>query len=171
MHKEVEMYQRIVVPLDGSELAEEALPRAIELARLVGAPLHLLRVVDYLRLERYGPYALALEYSAVEPVLDTETTEATEYVDAVQRHLTREGVAVETEVRQGRVAREIVAAAKPGAVIVMASHGRGGFSRWLLGSIAEDVLRHATVPILLVRSGTSPGDAEAAFASTAAVAG
>src|SRR5215218_6795744 len=111
--KEVTMYRRIVVPLDSSGLAEEALPQATELARLVGAPLHLLRVVDYLRLERYGPYALALEYSAVEPVLETEIGEATNYLRGLEERLAREGVAVETEVRQGRVAREIVAAAKP----------------------------------------------------------
>jgi nucleotide-binding universal stress UspA family protein len=148
------MYRRIVVPLDGSALAEEALPRAAELARLSRAPIHLLRVVDYLRLERYGPYALALEYSAIEPVLTTEQTEATNHLTGIADRLTGEGLPVETEVRQGRVAREVVAAVKPGDVIVMASHGRGGLSRWLLGSIAEDVLRHAPVPVLLVRAGT-----------------
>ena len=55
------MYRRIVVPLDGSKLAEKSLSQAEELARLTGAPIHLIWVVDYTRLERYGPYALALE--------------------------------------------------------------------------------------------------------------
>lgn len=164
------MYRRIVVPLDGSALAEAALPQAIDLARLTGVPLHLLRVVDYLRLERYGPYALALEYSPVEPVLATEQTEATGYLSEVAERLTDDGLTVASEVRQGRVAREVVAAATPGDVIVMASHGRGGLSRWLLGSVAEDVLRHATVPVLLVRAGVEASAAGAPYATTVAVA-
>jgi nucleotide-binding universal stress UspA family protein len=150
--KEVTMFRRIVVSLDGSGLAEEALTQAIDLARLTDVPIHLIRVVDYTRLERYGPYALALEYSAVEPVLTAEQTEATAYLREVAARLTADGLTADVEVRQGRIARELVAAAKPGDVIVMASHGRGGLSRWLLGSVAEDVLRHATVPVLLVRS-------------------
>jgi nucleotide-binding universal stress UspA family protein len=164
------MYQRIVVPLDGSALAEEALTQAVELAQVTDAPVHLLRIVDYLRLERYGPYALALEYSTVEPVLTTETTEATEYLNSVQARLTRDGIAVDTEVRQGRVTREIVAAAKPGDIVVMASHGRGGLSRWLLGSVAEDVLRHAPVPVLLVRAGIDAAEATAGTITPIAIA-
>src|SRR5262245_18161021 len=136
------MYRRIVVPLDGSELAEAALPQAIDLARITGAPVHLLRVVDFTRLEQYGPYALALEYSGVSPVLADEHALALEYVSVVRLRLYRMGLYATTEVREGRVAREVAAALQPGDVVVMASHGRGGLSRWLLGSVAEDVLRH-----------------------------
>jgi nucleotide-binding universal stress UspA family protein len=146
------MYRRIVVPLDGSKLAETALPQAIDLARLTGAPVHLLRVVDFTRLERYGPYALALEYSAMEPVLADEHLEAKGYLEEIQARLDGAGLVADSEIRQGRVAREVVAAVKPGDIVVMASHGRGGLSRWLLGSVAEDVLRHASVPVLLVRA-------------------
>jgi nucleotide-binding universal stress UspA family protein len=146
------MYRRIVVPLDGSKLAEAALPQAIDLARLTGAPVHLLRVVDFTRLERYGPYALALEYSSAEPVLADEHLEAKAYLQEIQARLDGAGLLVDSEIRQGRVAREVVAAVKPGDVVVMGSHGRGGLSRWLLGSVAEDVLRHASVPVLLVRA-------------------
>ncbi|HEY7033131.1 MAG TPA: universal stress protein [Thermomicrobiales bacterium] len=146
------MYRRIVVPLDGSGLAEVALPQASELARLTGAPVHLLRVVDFTRLERYGPYALALEYAAAEPVLTDERAEAKAYLQDVQAQLDGEGLRADAEIRQGRVAREIVAALKPGDLVVIASHGRGGLSRWLLGSVAEDVVRHAAVPVLLVKT-------------------
>jgi nucleotide-binding universal stress UspA family protein len=146
------MYSRIIVPLDGSAIAEQALAQAVELSRLSAAPIHLLRVVDYLRMEQYGIYALALEYATEEPVLAVEQNAAKDYLAGIESRLTREGLPVATEVRQGRVAREIVAAAQPGDVIVMGSHGRGGLSRWLLGSVAEDVVRHATVPVLLVRA-------------------
>lgn len=152
------MYRRIVVPLDGSKLAEESLPQAEELARLTGAPLHLIWVVDYTRLERYGPYALALEYSAAEPMLAEEIAIARTYLQGVEERLATAGLVVDSEVIQGRVARELVAASKPGDVIVMASHGRGGLSRWLLGSVAEDVLRHIAVPVLLVKASTVTAD-------------
>lgn len=146
------MYRCIVVPLDGSDLAESALPQAIDLARLTGAPIHLLHVVDVTRLERYGPYVLALEYSGVEPVLADEQAEAKAYLQQVEARLSDAGLLVTSEIRPGRVAREVVAALRPGDLVVMASHGRGGLSRWLLGSVAEDVVRHATVPVLLVKA-------------------
>ena len=152
------MYQRIVVPLDGSSLAEKALPQAEELARLTGTPVHLIWVVDYTRLERYGPYALALEYSAAEPMLTEEHAHAMTYLQDIEARLATAGFTVDSSVVQGRVARELVAASQPGDVIVMASHGRGGLSRWLLGSVAEDVLRHATVPVLLIRADADHGE-------------
>jgi nucleotide-binding universal stress UspA family protein len=146
------MFQRIVVPLDGSKLAEAALPAAEELARLMRAPVLLLRVVDFTRLEQYGPYGLALEYASVEPVLAAERAEAVSYLEDVQRQLSTKGLSVTFAVRSGPVARELVAATQPGDVVIMASHGRGGLSRWLLGSVAEDVVRHAPVPVMIIRA-------------------
>jgi nucleotide-binding universal stress UspA family protein len=163
------MYRRIVVPLDGSKLAEAALPQSIDLARLTGAPIHLLRVVDFRRLEQYGPYALALEYAA-DPVLTDEHAIALDYVREVRSRLDSMGLYANTEVREGRVAREVVAVLKPGDVVVMASHGRGGLSRWLLGSVAEDVLRHASVPVLLVRSDPESAPVERTLTTPVAVA-
>lgn len=151
------MFHRIVVPLDGSELAEAALPSAEEMARLAHAPIMLLRVVDFTRLEHYGPYGLALEYASVEPVLAAEHAEAAKYLAETCNQLSATGVSVTYAVRSGLVAREIVAATRPGDVIVMASHGRGGLSRWLLGSVAEDVVRHALVPVMIVRADTMAG--------------
>lgn len=149
------MFQRIVVPLDGSKLAEAALPAAEELARLTHAPIVLLRVVDFTRLEQYGPYGLALEYASVEPVLAAERAEAVSYLEDVQRQLSTKGLSVTFAVRSGPVTRELVAATQPGDVVVMASHGRGGLSRWLLGSVAEDVVRHAPVPVMIIRAGAA----------------
>ena len=146
------MYRRIIVPLDGSGLAEEALVQAEGLARLTGASLHLVRVVDYTHLEGYGPYApLAVEYASAERVVANETAAATDYLREIQARLAGGGLAADYEVRRGRIAREVVDATRTGDVVVMASHGRSGVSRWLLGSVAEDVLRHATAPVLLVK--------------------
>jgi nucleotide-binding universal stress UspA family protein len=148
--KETQVYQRIVVPLDGSELAERALPDALQLAELAKAPLHLLRVVDVTRLEQYGAYGLALEYAGLAQVLADEEQQAQAYLDAQVRRLGAEGGRVTSELRRGFAPREIVAASQPGDLVVMASHGRGGISRWLLGSVAEEVVRHAAVPVTIV---------------------
>ena len=152
------MYQRIIVPLDGSELAETALSEAQEMTRLTGAPIRLLRVIDPVQTQWYGTVAAAMDYAAVQAVIDSEKIEATTYLQAVAKRMSDAGIAVQTEMRQGQVTRAIVEAAQPGDMIVMASHGRSGISRWLLGSVAEDVLRHASVPVLLVRA-AEPTDA------------
>ena len=141
-----------MVPVDGSELAERALPQAEELARLAGAPLHLVRVIDLARLERYGAYGLALEYADSQQVSAVEETEAGQYLDRIAGEVNGRGRTVTTEVRRGGVARELTALARPGDVIVMATHGRGGMVRWFLGSVAEEVVRRSPVPVLLVRA-------------------
>jgi nucleotide-binding universal stress UspA family protein len=154
----LDMYQRIIVPLDGSELAETVLPEAKKMARQIGAPVHLLRVSDPVESPWYGTMAAAMDYAAIQSVVENQTTEATGYLQEVAKRLNDEGITVETEARQGRASREIVAATKPGDVIVVASRGRSGITRWLLGSVAEDVLRHATVLVLLVRASDSSDD-------------
>ena len=158
------MFQRIVVPLDGSELAEKALPVAEELARLADAPLHLVRVVDLTRLERYGAYGLAVEYAGFELVAGEERRVATEYLAQTAAELSGRGRTVTTEVVDGTAPRAIVALTKPGDAVVMASHGRTGPARWFLGSVAEEVVRHAAVPVLLVRAQAAgaAGDGKAA---------
>lgn len=145
------MYSRIVVPLDGSELAEGAISEAVELGRNLGERLHLLRVVDSTWVGRYGLYGLAIESSSVDGILRADRAAATAYLDQMRTRLESTGILVTSEIREGRAADEIVAAARLGDLIVMASHGRTGAVRFALGSVAEDVARHATVPVLLCR--------------------
>ena len=160
------MYERIVVPLDGSELAEQALAHAEGIARMIGCPVHLVRVSDVTHLARYGPYGLAIESAAFEQMLTEEERTCRYYLSRVERDLRGRGVSVTTEVRVGSVRRELNAATRPGDLIVMASHGRGGVARWFLGSVAEDMVRHATVPIMLVRSDTAIGAPTVSEAAT-----
>ena len=145
------MYTRIVVPLDGSELAEVALRHANELSRMSGAPLHLVRVVDVMTGRPYGTY-LAVEAAGYAEALKVEELESAAYLAAVKERLERAGYVATTELRRGPASHEITQLARPGDVIVMATHGRGGLRRWLLGSVAEEVVRHAPVPVLLVRA-------------------
>jgi nucleotide-binding universal stress UspA family protein len=74
------MYKRIVVPLDGSDLSERALVDAKQLSRFIGAPLHLVRIVDFTQIERYGRYAWALEAAMIKPVVSGEEEEAQRYL-------------------------------------------------------------------------------------------
>lgn len=148
------MLERIVVALDGSELAERALEPARELARRLDAPLHLVRVADVTRFQ-FGKNEAALEYAALGRELDDEEVEAARYLAEVAARLAADGAAPTTEVSRGFAARQLVDLARPSDLLVMASHGRSGPRRWLLGSVAEEVVRHATAPVLLVRAGTT----------------
>lgn len=150
------MYTRIVVPLDGSDIAEMALLEAEPLAALMHAPIHLIRVIDVANREMSSVYALGSP-TAISALLGDEAEASEQYVESVARALDQRGVRVTTEVCRGPVAQELVAASKPGDLYVMASHGRSGIARWFMGSVAEDVLRHSSVPILLVKVSSYTG--------------
>lgn len=153
------MYRRIVVPLDGSKLAESALPEAEKLANLTGAELVLVRVIDYSSRDRFGDFGLLYEYEAMARALEEERELATAYLADVANRLSDEQFVVSTRLVDGMAAKAIVGMTEPGDVIVMATHGRTGVRRWFIGSIAEEVLRHASVPVLLVRANEIAPDA------------
>ena len=144
------MYARIVVPLDGSALAEQALSNAEELARHAGAPIRLIRVVDANRLDHFGLDKFVAA-NVAEKVKDAEEAAAA-YLQQTAKALEDRGLTVECEVLRGDPARELVADSQPADLIVMSTHGRDGAVRWVIGSVAEAVARHATVPVMLVRA-------------------
>jgi nucleotide-binding universal stress UspA family protein len=139
----------ILVPLDGSALAEAALPGALELAEVSGARVLLLRAAQASTLLGADPTEAQVKVMS----------EAEAYLVEVQQRLTGQGrVTVETSVWYGLVAYAIVEAARIRRVdqIVMTTHGRSGLGRLLLGSVAESVLRGTTTPILLLRAEGTP---------------
>jgi nucleotide-binding universal stress UspA family protein len=166
--------RQILVPLDGSALAELALPHARMLARLLDAPLHLLRVVDDAEIERANVmmYQLASVYAAGDAIiaeqdalrdaLAAQQAAAEEYLAARVAELTADGATVTAVVRVGRPAETIVAEAGDGhdVIIAMATHGLGGLRRWALGSVADRVVHLAGAPVLLVRGSATPAPAE-----------
>jgi nucleotide-binding universal stress UspA family protein len=149
------VYKRILVPLDGSELAERALAHAVCVARCVKSALDLVRVVPM------APHSVdaAGAVSDMEPEVD----EAEEYLAGIAGRLRDEDLKVNTEVRRGDVAEELLehAAACGCDLIVMSTHGRSGIARWVYGSIADRVLRYGlhTVPAILIVS-SAAGAAE-----------
>ena len=139
------MFKHILVPLDGSTRAESALPVAARIARAYGASITLLRVVE--PPAEYGVYLRTL--------VEDEKAEATSYLESVAKSEALMGVDTEIKVPGGTVAPTIIAAAQTAhaSLIVMCSHGYTGFKRWVLGSIAEKIARHAPVPLLILREG------------------
>jgi nucleotide-binding universal stress UspA family protein len=154
-------YRGILVPLDGSERAETALPHAAALAERFGARIVLYRVVD-----PPGPMmppdviSPAAGLPVVPPMLDTvqfaqEARDLTaEYLESRARELRALGLTVTGLVGDvGDVAEQILETARREVIdlIVMSTHGRTGLDRLLFGSVAENVVRHAPVPVLLIR--------------------
>jgi nucleotide-binding universal stress UspA family protein len=145
------MYKRIIVPLDGSELAEQAVPHAEELSQRLGAPLHLVRITDVHNPGQYGAY-LALDAAGYTEAVESDEAEAKRYLENLGRALAARGLPVSVEHRHGRPAKELAALAQTGDLVVMATHGRGGLGRAFMGSVADEIVRHSIVPVLLVRT-------------------
>jgi len=151
---------RILVPLDGSRLAEQALSEAIELAKANKSEIWLLQSVEF-------PEYWGEEYAgmhAMPALISTEEQEAAarEYLRQSAEQLTSAGISVQIVVTTGHAASAIsdVVADNEIDLIVMSTHGRSGLSRWVFGSVAEKVVRLAECPVLLIRApeGDHPND-------------
>ncbi len=143
------MYKKILVPLDGSEVAETALGEAEKLAKSFNAEIFLFQVVPFMPV--YGSPELVTPL-----IVDEKQKESAEkYLAGLAQKLKERSFKVTTEVRTGQqVAVEIIDyAVETGAdLVVMCTHGRSGITRWLLGSVALKVLTRGETPILLTRS-------------------
>lgn len=142
------MYDRILVPTDGSREGERAVEYAIDLAREHGATIRAIYVVNP---ASYGGLPMETAWDGINAALRDEGQEA---VDRVIE-LADDDVTVETAVLEGSPSRVIVDEAQPDRcdLVVMGTHGRGGIDRLLLGSVTERVVRSSPVPVLTVRVG------------------
>ncbi len=136
------MYSNILIPLDGSALAEKMLGEAKETARLHKASIALLRVVRAVVVPGTDPTDKEVEV----------VEKAQAYLDRVAEGLREDGFTVTTHVRYGHPAREIIDASKKADLVAMSTHGRSGLGRWALGSVADKVIRHSVKPVLLIRA-------------------
>ncbi len=138
------MLERILVPLDGSPLAEGILAQLRPLLMRRDAEVQLLRVVPFPTSMRAYDTSLRAEAHL----------EAKRYLSGIEKVLADKGVSVRSTVRDGAVAEEVldIAARESATMIAMSTHGRSGVARWVLGSVAEKVIRASKVPVLLMRS-------------------
>ena len=147
--QELPRTRKILVPLDGSDLAERAFEPGKQLAAVLGAELHLLRVTE-------SAHQL-LETSSMRGVFDeiedNEVHEAEAYLESMDSSVPGGHVVFEVEVAKGTVAEAIInyAAEQQIELIVMSSHGRTGLQRWVYGSVAEKVLRSACCATMIIR--------------------
>jgi nucleotide-binding universal stress UspA family protein len=147
------MFASLLVPLDGSAHAERALPIAARIARASASHILLVRAVAVPAIYdgvMYNGEALRGQ------LLHDETERARDYLGEIARSSPLAGLPVESIAELGSPADVIldVAAARRAELIVMMSHGRTGLGRWVLGSVSEHVVHHASAPVLVLRGGT-----------------
>lgn len=146
------MYSHLLVPLDGSHFAESALPYALELAGKFDSKVTLVRSID-------PPAIVAADVGDTAEMLlkmrELAQEEAKAYLTTKAGELRQEGYIVDVEMLIGTSpAQAILTAAddKDADLIVMCTHGRSGLGRFVFGSVAEKVVRHSNVPVLLIRA-------------------
>ena len=150
------MYKKIMVPLDGSKLAESVLPHVEAIAKGTNAEEVILVSVTE-RVLGYRPvidYAQPTEEKLIPEPVGKMEKQAQKYLNRVAKRLEAKGIKTETLVLLGNPAEEITLNAEHyGAdLIIMASHGRSGISRWTHGSVADKVFRASSVPVLMIRA-------------------
>lgn len=141
------MFTRLLVPLDGSTFSRHALPLAASIATRTGGTIRLVLVHTPIALPvgDIGPVTLLDQWESDHRV-DEER-----YLEEQAEWLREQGLDVVTELRDGDVARELREASEDADLMVLATHGRGGIERAWLGSVADALIRHAAVPLLVVR--------------------
>lgn len=153
------MYEKILVPLDGSAIAEVVLPHTRAFATALNIPVHLLQVLDSGTLIP----SVAAQQGRSHKIVAAQREHNVDYLKQIAASFF-DSAAVSCSVRMGKPAEVIieVAATNPDTLIAMASHGRSGLKRWLLGSVAEKVLHGAENDVLLIRAIEPDGKEEAA---------
>ena len=142
------MYKRILLPLDGSNLAEQAIPYAVAQAKSFQSELILLQVLEMLPKDRH------LSGAVVKDGFELTNKFAREYLGKVAVHINEDDLSVQVAIAEGRPHVEIIHFAEKNKVdlIVICTRGQSGISRWLMGSVADRVVRGANMPVLVVHT-------------------
>jgi nucleotide-binding universal stress UspA family protein len=142
------MYNRILLPLDGSPLAEQALPHTIAIAERFQSELILLQVLIPL------PRVPTTTEATILRAEEATTVLVREYLESVAASVQEQGITVQVITLEGRPHFQILQYAETNQVdmIVMCSRGQSGLSRWMIGSVSDRVMRGANMPVLLVRA-------------------
>ena len=153
------MFNNILVPLDGSELSEQALPMAQNLAKSFDATIHLVHVIS--RENEYSAARGTESVTIAEMGMDTirrlnedRLNRGIKYVDRVGSRLSGEGAKIESQyaIKEGDATKNIVDHVKEHHIdlVVMSTHGHGGIRRLLMGSVTDRVIRSCEAPVLVV---------------------
>ncbi len=144
-------YKRILVPVDGSELSNDAFEQAVSLAKLINGTVTVLHVIEHI----YPGLSDmdGLEMISTSGLIKTETREQVQtFLEKYSTQGEEKGVQTSTLIREGSVAHEIVNISKTFDLVIIGTHGRRMIASLLMGSVAEKVSRHAHCPVMLVRN-------------------
>ncbi len=152
------MFTNILVALDGSELAEQALPMAQDIARSSNATIHLIQVVSRqpeLEAARGGDtsiQAVELTRDLAHQLVEARLSRGREYLEGIAGQLQSEGFEAETAIQEGAAVENIVDYSREHGIdlVVMSTHGYGGVKRLVLGSVTDRVIRSCEVPVLVL---------------------
>jgi nucleotide-binding universal stress UspA family protein len=148
------VYSKILVPLDGSQLSECSLEQVKKSAAAGVSEVILLRVIE--PVDRDEAVTWASAGYTIGDIQGRRKADAESYMAHAAEKLTKEGLTARVEIMDGRAAETIIDYSQKQQVdlIIMSSHGRSGITRWAFGSVADRVIRHSTIPVLLV---SAPG--------------
>lgn len=140
----------VIIPLDGSKLAEECVPTALEIAKACDAEVIFIRAI---RLPSYAISGPGSEYYGVDYGVSAQRADAQEYLAQFVEMAEAEGISASSHAALGNAAARIVEETKhvPDAMIVISSHGRSGFRRMILGSVADKIVRASHHPALVLK--------------------
>jgi len=141
-------FRRIIVPVDGSEIAKKAAQKALALAKAVDIEVLALHVIDIPGIHSLYAYPDELPYPELHDLI---AKEGQSYLDEIEKMGKQKGVNVATKLIDGHPTEEIIKEATEDDLIVMGSKGRTGLDRLLLGGVAENVARHASCPVMIVK--------------------
>jgi nucleotide-binding universal stress UspA family protein len=148
------MYQNILVTLDGSELAEAALPHLEIVYKACQKPkVMLLRVVEPISFQNSEAIGV-MTPEMIDEVESQQEEEANKYLNQVSQKLGNVGIPVSTEVASGKSADTIIEYVNKKNIdlLIMSTHGRSGISRWVLGSVADRIIRSVCIPVTIIRA-------------------
>ncbi|MHB1414582.1 MAG: universal stress protein [Chloroflexota bacterium] len=154
------MYEIILVALDGSKLAERIIDAVEPLAQKFDSLLVLLRATASPEMIITGtavgsPGAIPPTGALIDPtpIVEADLTDARGYLDGLEQRLRERGLRTKQDIPEGPAAEQIIARAREhgAGLIAMTTHGRGGLGRLVFGSVADEVLRTVTIPVLLLR--------------------
>jgi nucleotide-binding universal stress UspA family protein len=145
------MYKKILAPLDGSQLAECTLAHIKAVATACQVPeVVLLQIIEPITRRGYMPAELAED--TYRDTKEAAEVQAKDYLSEVADSLKKDGIAVETDIGYGLPADEILNYITDNGVdlTILSTHGRSGITRWVFGSVAERIVRHSVMPVLIV---------------------
>ncbi len=152
------MYKKIMVPLDGSQIAECVIPHIEAIAKKSAAKVELVTVIEPLDIPTRGQ--IAISDDEIKQIEAAGKKEANKYLDQVSDRLTKAGIKIDTVILSGKAADRLTRYAVNNGVdlIIMATHGRSGISKLFWGSVAEKILRATDIPVLLIKTATCEMD-------------